>query len=230
MRVLVVEDAVRLLDIIARRLREEGYAVDGVTTGQEAVDRAAVTAYDVIVLDLRLPDISGLDVCERLRATGCTAPILMLTARDGLDDRVLGLDLGADDYMTKPFEFPELFARVRALARRRSLERSASMAVGDLRIDTAAHTVHRGPTRIELTTREFGVLEYLMRHRGQAVSRDRLIDAVWDHAYRGDSNIVDVYIARLRDKIDRPFDRSTLETVRGIGYRLADDAPSTRIA
>jgi two-component system OmpR family response regulator len=143
---------------------------------------------------------------------------------------VRGLDLGADDYMTKPFEFPELFARVRALVRRGSLERAASMAVGDLRIDSAAHTVYRGATRITLTTKEFGLLEYLMRHRGQAVSRDRLIDAVWDYAYDGDSNIVDVYIARLREKVDRPFHRSTLETVRGIGYRLADDAPTTRIA
>jgi two-component system OmpR family response regulator len=230
MRVLIVEDAVRLLDIIARRMREEGYAVDGVTTGADAVQRAAVTPYDAIVLDVRLPDMSGLEVCRTLRAAGCTAPILMLTARDGLDDRVRGLDLGADDYMTKPFEFPELFARVRALVRRGSLERAASMAVGDLRIDSAAHTVHRGATRITLTTKEFGLLEYLMRHRGQAVSRDRLIDAVWDYAYDGDSNIVDVYIARLRDKVDRPFHRSTLETVRGIGYRLADDAPTTRIA
>jgi two-component system, OmpR family, response regulator len=230
MRVLVVEDAVRLLEIIARRLREEGYAVDGVTNGEDAVSRAAVTPYDVIVLDLRLPDISGIDVCALLRATGCAAPILMLTARDGLDDRVRGLDAGADDYMTKPFEFPELFARIRALARRRSVERSATMTLGDLHVDSAAHTVHRGDSRIELTTKEFGLLEYLMRNRGQAVSRDRLIDAVWDSAYRGDSNIVDVYVGRLREKIDRPFGRSTLGTVRGIGYRLADDAASTRIA
>jgi two-component system, OmpR family, response regulator len=230
MRILLVEDARRLREIIARRMREEGYAVDGVTTGREAVQHAAVTAYDAIILDLRLPDQSGFDVCTALRRRGCMIPILMLTARDGVEDRVEGLDLGADDYMTKPFEFPELFARVRALTRRGSTARSAVMTVGDLRIDTAAHTVHRGETRIDVTAKEFGLLEYLMRHRGEAVSRDRLIDAVWDHAYCGDSNIIDVYVARLRDKIDRPFDRATLVTVRGVGYRLADDAAPARIA
>jgi len=230
MRLLVVEDAARLREILLRRLREEGYAADGAATGEEALSRALVTDYDALLLDLRLPDTDGFEVCRRLRAAGRWVPILMLTARDALDDRVTGLDLGADDYLTKPFEFPELFARLRALVRRGPRERPAQLAIGDLQLDPAARTVWRGDVAIELTAKEFALLEYLMRHRRTALSRDRLIAAVWDDSYDGDSNIVDVYVGRLRDKVDRPFGRSCLQTVRGIGYRLDDDQASARIA
>jgi two-component system OmpR family response regulator len=229
MRVLLVEDAPRLREIMARRLREEGYATDATGAGADAVRLALRTPYDAIVLDLRLPDLDGMDACASLRARGCWTPILMLTARDGLCDRVEGLDRGADDYMTKPFEFPELFARLRALVRRGAQERPATLVCGDLVVDPAAHRVTRGDTAIELTAKEFALLEYLARHRGAVLSRDQLIEAVWDESYRGDSNLVDVYVRRLRDKIDRPFGRDSLATVRGVGYRLADgtDEPDT---
>jgi two-component system OmpR family response regulator len=224
MRVLVVEDATRLREIVLRRLREQGYAADGAATASEAVARATASPYDAIVLDLRLPDADGVEVCSRLRTLGCGSPVLMLTARDAVADRVGGLDAGADDYMTKPFEFDELFARLRALTRRGISDRPADLCVGDLRVDPAARAVARGDVEIELTAREFALLEYLMRHRGVALGRVRLIDAVWDGEFHGDANIVDVYVSRLRDKIDRPFGRSTLQTVRGVGYRLQDDA------
>ena len=225
MRVLVVEDATRLREIVLRRLREQGYAADGAATASEALARATASPYDAIVLDLRLPDADGVEVCSRLRTMGCGSPVLMLTARDAVADRVGGLDAGADDYMTKPFEFDELFARLRALTRRGISDRPADLRVGDLRIDPAARTVARGDVEIELTAREFALLEYLMRHRGVALGRARMIDAVWDGTFHGDPNIVDVYVSRLRDKIDRPFGRATLQTVRGVGYRLQDDAP-----
>jgi len=225
MRVLVVEDATRLREIVLRRLREQGYAADGAATASEAVARATASPYDAIVLDLRLPDADGVEVCSRLRTLGCGSPVLMLTARDAVADRVGGLDAGADDYMTKPFEFDELFARLRALTRRGISDRPAALCVGDLRIDPAARTVARADVEIELTAREFALLEYLMRHRGVALGRARMIDAVWDGTFHGDPNIVDVYVSRLRDKIDRPFGRATLQTVRGVGYRLQDDAP-----
>jgi two-component system, OmpR family, response regulator len=225
MRVLVVEDATRLREIVLRRLRESGYAADGAGSGAGALEQAMARPYDAIVLDLRLPDADGVEVCSRLRSLGCGSPILMLTARDAVGDRVGGLDAGADDYMTKPFEFDELFARLRALTRRGVSPRQAELRVGDLLIDPAARTAARGGTPIELTAREFALLEYLMRHRDVALSRTRLIDAVWDATFHGDPNIVDVYVSRLRDRIDRPFDRATLQTVRGVGYRLQDDAP-----
>jgi two-component system OmpR family response regulator len=225
MRVLVVEDATRLREIVLRRLREQGYAADGAATASEALSRATSSPYDAIVLDLRLPDADGVEVCAHLRTMGCGCPVLMLTARDAVADRVGGLDAGADDYMTKPFEFDELFARLRALTRRGISDRPADLCVGDLRIDPAARTVARGDVEIELTAREFALLEYLMRHRGVALGRARMIDAVWDGTFHGDPNIVDVYVSRLRDKIDRPFGRATLQTVRGVGYRLQDDAP-----
>jgi two-component system, OmpR family, response regulator len=224
MRVLVVEDAARLREIVLGRLRERGYAADGAATSAEAVEHALARPYDAIVLDLRLPDGDGIEVCSRLRDMGCGSPILMLTARDGVGDRVGGLDAGADDYMTKPFDFDELFARLRALIRRGISERPAELSVGDLHVDPAARTAARGDTDIELTAREFALLEYLMRHRGAALSRARLIEAVWDGTFHGDPNIVDVYVSRLRDRIDRPFGRATLQTVRGVGYRLEDDA------
>jgi len=219
-RVLVVEDAPKLLRIIVSRLREEGYAVDGAPTGAEGVRLALAAPYDAIVLDLRLPDTDGIDLCRHLRRVGCRSPVLMLTARDGVDDRVRGLDVGGDDYLTKPFAFPELFARVRALLRRGAGERPAELVAGDLVLSPAERTVSRAGTRIHLTVKEFALLEYLLRHPGVALGRDRLIAHVWDRGYDGGSNIVDVNVSGLRAKIDRPFGRETIETVRGVGYRL----------
>ena len=224
MRVLVVEDAQRLLEILVRSLREEGFLVDGTPSGEEAVRLAATVPYDAIVLDVRLPDVDGFEVCRQVRAAGSWSPILMLTARDALDDRVRGLDLGADDYLTKPFEFPELFARVRALVRRDATPRPATLIVGELELDPATHTVQKDGKPVELTAKEFALLEYFMRHPGQALSRPQLIESAWDIGYESRSNLVDVYVRYLRKKIDLPFDRHALETVRDVGYRLREDA------
>jgi two-component system, OmpR family, response regulator len=229
-RLLVVEDATKLLEILVRELRSAGYAVDGVGTGQHALILAAGRPYDAVVLDLRLPDIDGFEVCRRLRGSGCWAPVLMLTARDAVGDRVRGLDTGADDYLTKPFAFPELLARVRALVRRRLAERPASLTVGDIELDPAARSVTRAGAPIELTATEFALLEYLMRNPGVVLRRRRIIEHVWDYAYQGDSNIVDVYVRSLRGKVDRPFGQASLRTVRGVGYRLDADPVPTRSA
>ena len=230
MRVLVVEDAPRLREIVIGRLREEGYAVDGAGLGEEAVGKAAAVTYDAIILDLRLPDIDGVEVCSRLRSIGCWSPILMLTARESVADRVAGLDAGADDYLAKPFEFPELFARLRAMTRRAAVERPPVLRVADLELDPAGRRVSRGGMEIELTAKEFALLEYLMRHRHAVLSREQLIDAVWDDGYQGASNIVEVYVGRLREKVDRPFGRCSLVTVRGVGYRIEEDSDVANIA
>lgn len=220
MRLLVVEDAPKMSALLQRAFREDGYAVDVQASGNDAVWMASECDFDAVILDVGLPDIDGFDVCRQLRARARWMPILLLTARDGVPDRVNGLDAGADDYLCKPFEIEELRARVRALIRRQPGARPAVLAVGDLLLDPAARTVHRGDIPISLTAKEFAVLEYLMRHPEQVLSRGRFLEHVWDFTYDGDSNIVDVYVRNLREKIDRPFGRRSIETVRGAGYRL----------
>ncbi len=222
MRVLVVEDEPKMAGLLRRGLTEEGWAVDLAGSGEDALWAATENPYDAIVLDVMLPDFDGFEVCRRLRAADRWAPVLMLTARDGVPDRVAGLDVGADDYLTKPFEFSELFARLRALLRRGAAERPAILQAADLMLDPASRRVTRSATPIELTAKEFALLECLMRHPGEVLTRSQLIEHVWDYGHEGDSNVVDVYVRYLRLKIDRPFGRDTIETVRGTGYRLRD--------
>jgi two-component system, OmpR family, response regulator len=223
MRVLVVEDEVKLAALLRRGLLEEGHAADVAASGEDALWMAQATPYDAIVLDLMLPGVDGLEVCRRLRGDGVWSPVLMLTARDGVGDRVGGLDAGADDYLTKPFAFAELLARLRALARRGAVERPAVLSVGELRLDPATRRVWRGETRIDLSTKEFAVLETFMRRPGRVLSRLELLEHAWDYDYENRSNVIDVYVRYLREKIDRPFGRDSIETVRGAGYRLRDD-------
>ncbi|RCG31790.1 DNA-binding response regulator [Sphaerisporangium album] len=225
MRVLVVEDEVRTSALLQRGLAEEGYAVDVAADGQGAVWRATEFGYDVVVLDVLLPDLDGFEVCRRLRAEGCWAPVLMLTALDAVPDRVRGLDAGADDYLTKPFSFTELSARLRALIRRGARERPTSLQAGDLRLDPASRRAWRGDTELDLSPKEFALLELFLRHPGQVLTRTHILEHVWDFAYDGVSNVVDQYIAYLRRKIDRPFGVKHLETVRGAGYRLRVAVP-----
>jgi two-component system, OmpR family, response regulator len=206
--------------LLQRAFREDGYAVDVQASGQDAVWMACECDFDAVILDVGLPDIDGFDVCRRLRERARWMPILMLTAREAVPDRVDGLDAGADDYVTKPFEIEELRARVRALIRRGPGERPAVLTVGDLVLDPAARTVRRTSTPVSLAAKEFAVLEYFMRHPGQVLSRARILEHVWDFTHDGDSNIVDVYVRILREKIDRPFGMRSIETVRGAGYRL----------
>src|SRR3954469_21982146 len=212
--------------LLKRGLEEEGYAVDLAGDGDEGLFLAVENDYDIIVLDVMLPGMSGYDVCRKLREQRRWAPVLMLTARDGIGDRVAGLDAGADDYLTKPFAFAELTARMRALLRRGTAERPPVLAVGDLTLDPAAPAVYRGGRPVALTAKEFSLLELLMRHPGEVLSRTRILEHVWDFAYDPSSNVVDQYIAYLRRKIDKPFDREDLETVRGAGYRLRASAPA----
>ena len=226
MRVLVVEDEVKMAGLLRRGLEEEGYAVDAAMDGKEAVWLASENPYDAVVLDVMLPDIDGFEVCRQLRQAGGWSPVLMLTARDAVGDRVAGLDSGADDYLTKPFSFEELFARLRALVRRGGHERPSVLRNGDLTLDPSTREVSRGKATLDLTAKEFSLLEFFMRHPGEVLSRTRLIEHVWDFAYEGDSNVVDVYVRYLREKIDRPFDRESIETVRGAGYRLRAEAVS----
>ena len=223
MRVLVVEDEAKLAGLLRRGLEEEGHAVDLARSGDDALWRASAAEYDAVVLDVMLPGPDGFEVCRRLRERGVWTPVLMLTARDSVADRVAGLDAGADDYLAKPFSFAELLARLRALVRRGTAERPAVLEVGDLRLDPAARRVWRGDVEVSVSAKEFCVLETLMRRPGRVLSRHELIELAWDAAYEHRSNVVDVYVRYLREKIDRPFGRRSLETVRGVGYRLRGD-------
>jgi two-component system, OmpR family, response regulator len=220
MRVLIVEDEVKMAALIRRGIREEGMAADVAVRGEDALWMAGSTDYDAIVLDVMLPGIDGFETCRRLRTDGVWSPILMLTARDSVEDRVSGLDGGADDYLTKPFSFGELLARLRALARRGPVERPVLLEVGDLKLDPATRQVWRGDDEISLSAKEFSLLEVFMRRPGEVLSRFQLLEHGWDYDYENRSNVVDVYVRYLREKVDRPFDRDSIETVRGAGYRL----------
>jgi two-component system OmpR family response regulator len=223
MRILVVEDETKLAALLRRGLQEENYAVDVAGTAEDAVWMGTETAYDAVILDVMLPDGNGFDVLRRMRAAKRWAPVIMLTAKDAVADRVTGLDSGADDYLTKPFSFDELLARIRALLRRGARERPAVISAGPIKLDPAARQVKVKGNAVELTSREFTLLEYLMRHRGAVLSRTRIREHVWDDSFEGDSNIVDVYIRYLRQKIDRAFGLELIETVRGAGYRIKGD-------
>jgi two-component system, OmpR family, response regulator len=220
---LIVEDEERMAALISRGLTHEGLAADIAPSGEDALWMATARDYDAIVLDVMLPQADGFETCRRLREAEVWAPVLMLTARDAVDDRVAGLDSGADDYLVKPFAFPELLARLRALARRGDSERPAVLTVGDLRLDPATREVTRARTPIELSPKEFALLETFMRRPGEVLSRLHMLEHAWDFAYDNRSNVVDVYVRRLRHKIDAPFNCDSLETVRGVGYRLRPD-------
>jgi two-component system OmpR family response regulator len=223
MRVLVVEDEIKMASLVRRGLIEEGLAVDVAGSGEDALVRAAATEYDAIVLDVMLPGITGFETCRQLREKGTWAPVLMLTARDSIEDRIAGLDGGADDYLTKPFSLGELSARLRALFRRQPSERPAVLEVGDIRLDPARRHVTRNGTEIDLSAKEFALLETFMRSPGRVLSRFQLIEHAWDYSYEQRSNVVDVYVRYLREKLDRPFGVESIETVRGSGYRLRED-------
>ncbi len=223
MRALIVEDEPKLARLIQRGLQEEGYAADVAGTGEDALWMARAAPFDAIVLDVMLPAADGFEVCRELRAAGVWAPVLMLTARDAVEDRVEGLDTGADDYLTKPFSFAELLARLRALVRRGPVERPAVLQVGSLRLDPATRRVSRNGTEIDLSTKELALLETFMRRPGAVLSRVDLLEHAWDFAYETRSNVIDVYVRYLREKVDRPFGLSSLETVREAGYRLRED-------
>jgi DNA-binding response OmpR family regulator len=223
MRLLIVEDEVRLASALQRGLAAEGFTVDLAHTGPDGLHAAQENTYDAVVLDIMLPGLSGYRIIEALRAGENWVPIIMLSAKDGEYDEADALDLGADDYITKPFQFVVLLARLRALLRRGGPPRPATLTVGDLVLDPAAHTVARGEQHIELTPREFSLLEFLMRRAGEAISKADILHHVWDAHYDGDANVVEVYVGYLRRKIDTPFDRQSVQTVRGAGYRLALD-------
>jgi two-component system, OmpR family, response regulator len=224
MRVLVVEDEVKMGSLLRRGLQEEGHAADVARTGDDALWMSAAVDYDAIVLDVMLPGRDGFEVCRELRERGVWAPVLMLTARTAVEDRISGLDAGADDYLPKPFAFGELLARLRALARRGAPERPTVLEAAGLRLDPSTRQVWRGETEIGLSTKEFALLETFMRRPGQVLSRYQLLEHAWDIAYESKSNVVDVYVRYLREKVDRPFGVESLETVRGAGYRLRPEA------
>jgi len=223
MRALVVEDETRLADGVRRGLEAEGFAVDVASTGPDGLWMARENEYSVILLDIMLPGMSGYRVCETLRGEQNWTPIIMLTAKDGEWDQVEALDTGADDYLTKPFSFAILLARIRALVRRGAAERPSILTAGDISLDPSTRSVTRGTTPIDVTSREYAVLEYLLRRRGEVVTKREVIENVWDFDFEGDPNIVEVYVRHLRNKLDRPFGRESIETLRGFGYRLADN-------
>jgi DNA-binding response OmpR family regulator len=223
-RILVVEDEERLASALRRGLEAEGFAVDVTARGDEGLWLATEQAFDVIVLDLMLPGLNGFQVCAKLREAGMWAPILILTAKDGELDEAEALDTGADDYLTKPFAFVVLLARIRALLRRQADRRPSVLIVGDLSLDPARHACRRGDTPVTLTVREFALLEYLMRRPGQVVTKSEILEHVWDSAFAGDLNVVEVHVSALRRKIDAPFGRRSIETVRGVGYLISDAA------
>ena len=223
MRVLIVEDEVKMAGLIRRGLKADGMAADVAIKGEDALWMAGSTEYDVIVLDVMLPGMNGFEVCRKLREDGVWAPVLMLTARDAVEDRVQGLDTGADDYLTKPFSFAQLAARLRALVRRGHIEHPSVLQAGDLQLDPATKRVSRGETDISLSAKEYALLEIFMRRPGQLLDRYQLLEHAWDYEYENRSNVVDVYVRYLRKKIDRPFGVDSIETVRGAGYRLRID-------
>ena len=223
MRILIVEDETKMAGLIHRGLEREGMAADVAGNGEDALWRAQATEYDAIVLDVMLPGMDGFEVCGRLREAGVWSPILMLTARDAVRDRVAGLDRGADDYLTKPFSYAELLARLRALFRRGPVERPPELQAGALRLDPATKRAWRGDDQIDLSAKEFAVLETFMRHPGDVLSRFQLLEHAWDYEYENRSNVVDAYVRLLRKKIDRPYGVESIETVRGAGYRLRED-------
>ena len=224
MRVLLVEDEVPLAEMVRRGLAAEGHSVEVVHDGISGLAAASTGQHDVVVLDIMLPGLSGYRILQQLRAAGVWSPVLMLTAKDGEYDEADAFDLGADDYLTKPFSFVVLLARLRALQRRAGDARPTVLSVGDLRLDPARHRVHRGDTEITLTPREFGVLEHLMRHAGEVVTKTDILRAVWDAHYEGEVNVVEVYVGYVRKKIDAPFGTQTIETLRGVGYRMVEPA------
>ena len=223
MRLLVIEDDVKMAALLRRGLSEEGSAVDVARTGEDGVWMAAATQYDAVVLDVMLPGIDGFEACRRMRDEGVWAPVLLLTARDSVEDRVAGLDGGADDYLTKPFSFAELSARLRALVRRGRPERPPVLTAGDLTLDPATRQAKRGDAEISLSAKEFALLEAFMRRPGEVLTRLDLLEHAWDFAYENRSNVIDVYVRYLRAKVDRPFGVESIETVRGSGYRLRED-------
>ena len=222
-RVLVVEDEAKMADLLSRGLREEGHAVDVASRGEDALWMARATPYDAILLDVMLPGLDGLAVCRELRDAGIWTPVLILTARDAVGDRVAGLDTGADDYLVKPFSFDELLARLRALTRRAPLERPTVLRVGDLSLDPASHRAWRGDQELDLSPKEFALLSLFMRRPGETLTRVNLLEGAWDMAYESRSTVVDVYVGYLRQKVDRPFGRRSIETVRRVGYRLREN-------
>ncbi len=228
MRILIVEDNHRLNNSLRMSLVDDGYAVDSAFDGEEGQALAEMTPYDAIILDIMLPKKDGIEVCRDLRRQRVNTPILMLTARDTVDDRVVGLDSGADDYLVKPFALNELRARLRALMRRDSADKTGLLAVGDLTLDPANHQVERAGQPIELTAKEFALLEYFMRNPGRLITREMAEDHIWNYDFEGTSNVVDVYVRRLRRKIDDPSEIKLFETVRGAGYRLIAPVENTR--
>jgi two-component system OmpR family response regulator len=227
MRVLIVEDQVKMAGLLRRALRGAGVAADVAINGEDALWMAGATSYDAVVLDVMLPGIDGFETCRRLRSDQVWTPVLMLTARDALRDRVAGLDGGADDYLTKPFAIAELLARLRALARRGPVERPAVLEVGSLRLDPAGRRVWRGETEVDVSTKGFALLDMFMRRPGEVLSRFDLLEGAWDNGYENRSNVIDVHIRQLRERIDEPFALQSIETVRGVGYRLREDGGSS---